>query len=295
MSLDFIYDTPNPIVLFLFIIVFLALALIGLFIFTLFTGDGFNKKFNDANTGTYIGAVATALALILAFIITNEYQVYNTTSLNLAREANAIYTLVEILVAFDTPAAEIAIEFSVNYLCSIIHIEFPLMQDGILPGTNACLDSLQSAVLDLKPADSKQVILYDKAIDQLDLAINLRNYRLEQTITSLPSEFWWLLIIGISILIVLTWFVNGNMFYRFLMTSFITIIYAALIFLVNVLDLSFRGDFGLGPDVFQIALDQLEVENCPSGECNVSQFNKPNTIKHKVASCIKSSKDINLT
>lgn len=294
MSLDFIYDTPDPIVLFIFILVFLSLALIGLFIFTVFTENGVNKKFNDANTGTYIAIIATALALVTAFIITNEYQTFNTTSLNLAREANSILTLVEILSAFNTPESEDAIILSVRYLCSIVNIEFPLMSEGILPPQNPCLDNLQFTVLSLTPTNNKETILYDKAIDQLNLSINLRNYRLEQSVTSLPPEFWWLLIIGISILIVLIWFVNGDPIYRVLMTSFITIIYAALIFLVFILDNVFRGDFGLSDSVFRLALSELGVENCPAEGCEMIESNNPNILRNKVSNCIKSSKKINL-
>lgn len=303
MALDFIYDTPNAIVLLIFILIFLSLALIGLYIFTLFTEDGFNKKFNDTNTGTYIAMVATAMAIIIAFLITNEYQTYTTTSLNLSREANAIYSLVEILVAFDTPEADVGITFATNYLCSIINVEFPEMQDGILPGANVCLDSLQAVVLDLTPENSKQVVLYDKAIDQLDLAINLRNYRLEQSIASLPVEFWWLLIIGISILIVLTWFINGPLIYRVIMTSLVTTIYSVLIALIFLLNLPFRGYFALSDSAFRLVLDQLGFDpaNCPAGECtpiessetNLVKNKTSNIIKNKVSSCIKSSKDIN--
>ena len=295
MALDFIYDTPNAIVLFLFILVFLALAFIGLFIFTLFTENGFDKKLNDTNTGTYISAVATALALITAFIITNEYQTYNTTSLNLAREANSIYTLVEILSAFNTPESDTAIVLAIRYLCSIINVEFLLMQDGILPPPNPCLDNLQSTVLNLTPTSDKQTVLYDKAIDQLDIAINLRNYRLEQTVSGLPPEFYWLLIIGIAILIVLTWFVTGDLLYRLIMMSFVTIIYSTLIFLVVILDNPFRGNFALDASVYELTLRELGIENCPSGgDCTMIQSNNATFLKNKVSNCHKSSTEINL-
>jgi hypothetical protein len=178
------------------------------------------------------------------------------------------------------------------------------MIEGILPGPNTCLDSLQSTVLDLTPTNPKDVVLYDKAIDQLDLAINLRNYRLEQTEARLPDEFYWLLIIGISILIVLTWFITGSLLYKVIMTSFMTIIYSALLFLVVVLDLPFRGFFALDASAFIFALSQLgqTPSDCPSGECDITRFKQldeiknkvPNKIKNKVSSCIKFSKEINL-
>jgi len=294
MALDFIYDTPNAIVLFIFILVFLALALIGLFIFTLFTENDFDKKLNDANTGTYISVIATALALITAFIITGEYQIFQTSSLNIAIEANSIYTLVEILSAFDTPESNAAIVLAIKYLCSIINFEFPLMEDGVLPPPNPCLDNLQSTVLKLTPTNNKQTVLYDKAIDQLNLAINLRNYRLEQTISSLPPEFYWLLIIGISILIVLTWFITGNLLYRLIMMTFLTIIYSSLLFLVVILDNPFRGFFSLSDSVYRLALSELGVTTCPTEGCEMLEFNNTTFLKRKVSSCVKSSKEINL-
>jgi len=297
MALDFIYDTPNAIVLIIFILVFLSLALIGLYIFTLFTADGFNKKFNDANTGTYLSIVATALALVIAFVITNEYQTYNMTSMNLANEANAIYTLIEILSAYDTPASQEAIDLAVRYICSIINVEFLLMQAGTLPPSNACLDSLQGAVLDLVPITPKETILYNKAIDQLNIAINLRNYRLEQTVTTLPPEFYWLLIIGISILIVISWFITGDMIYRILMTSFLTIVYSTLITLTTLLDLPFRGYFSLDDQNFRLILNELgkDPNDCPSGECGITLSTKKIFLKDKVANCCKSSKNIDIS
>jgi len=301
MALDFIYDTPNAIVLIIFILVFLSLALIGFFIFVLFTEDGFNKKFNDANTSTYIGAVATAMSIIIAFIITNEYQTFNTTSLNLSREANAIYTLIEILSAYGTEAVP-ATFAALQYVCSIINVEFPIMQNGELPPINKCLEELQAAVLRLIPIDNKETVLYSKAIDQLDLAINLRNYRLEQTVSTLPAEFYWLLIIGVSVLIILTWFITeGSMFYRLIMISLITIVYSTLITLTVLLDLPFRGFFALDQNAFVLILNQLGVDpnGCPKDGCtnstkDLSLTEEPITIRNKVSNCWKSSKNINI-
>ena len=302
MALDFIYDTPNAIVLIIFILVFLSLALIGFFIFVLFTEDGFNKKFNDANTSTYIGVVATAMSIIIAFIITNEYQTFNTTSLNLAREANAIYTLIEILSAYGTEAVP-ATFAALLYICSIINIEFPLMQSGILPPINKCLEELQTAVLSLTPTDDKEMVLYSKAIDQLDLAINLRNYRLEQTVSTLPPEFYWLLIIGVSVLIVLTWFITeGSMLYRLIMISLLTIVYSTLIFLTTILDLPFRGFFALDDSAFVLVLNQLGIDpsDCSGVDCTITTqtpnlMEESNILRHKVSNCWKSSKNINIT
>jgi len=292
MSLDFVYDSPTAVVLLLFIVIFLSLALIGLFIFTVFTEDGFNKRFNDANTSTYIAVVATAMAIIIAFIITGEYQTLNTTSLNLAREANALYTLVGILGSFDTPESRDAIILVIRYICSIINVEFALMEQGILPPENQCLDNLERSILLLEPTTDKKTVLFDKALDQLNLAINLRNYRLEQTISSLPPEFYWLLLIGVSILIVLTWFINGDILYRIIMVSAITIIYSTLVTLVFLLDRPFIGTFALDSTAFQVVLKELGVTNCPTEDCTSLTINDLPSIKNKI---YRHDKNINLS
>lgn len=277
MSLDFIYDTPSAILLIIFILVFLVFALVGLYIFTILTTDNFNTRFNDSNTSTYVSVVATAMAIIIAFIITDEYQTYNTTALNLGREANAIFILIEILAELEQRET---ILVTIKYLCSIINIEFPLMESAIVPPENTCLNVLQDLVLDYIPETNKQTVLYDKAIDQLNLAINLRNFRLEQTVAGIPPEFWWLLFIGITILIILTWFITGDPLYRIIMTSLVTIIYATLLFLVAVLDYPFRGYFSLGPENFQFVLDELGVTICPTEPCD---NNRIKSLKKTVA------------
>lgn len=295
MGLDFIYDTPTAILLFIFILVFLALALIGLFIFILFTEDGFSKKLNDSNTSTYISTIATAMAIIIAFVITDEYNIFNTTSLNLAREANALYTLFGILGSFNTPESTDAIEILIQYLCSIVNIEFLLMEQGILPSENQCLINLQLSILTLEPTNAKQAVLFDKALDQLNLSINLRNYRLEQTVSSLPPEFYWLLIIGVSILIVLTWFITGALIYRIIMTSFITIVYATLFFLVVILDNPFKGYFSLNSDPFQLVLSEIGVKKCPKEGCVPLTIEQLKSFRNKISGFNKNFNDIKLS
>lgn len=280
MPPQFVYDIPSSILLFILIVVFLAIALIGLYIFTILTLNGFDKKFNDTNTGTYIGAIVVAMALIISFIITDEYQTYSETSDNLIQEANVLYLLAETVKAM--PDTEAIQNLIIEYICSIINVEFMYMEQGEIPPDNVALDSLQAALLDYNPLTPKDQILYSKALDQLNLAIALRNSRLQAAVVGIPNEFWWLLIIGFAIIIILSWFVSGFMLYRIFMISFITIIYATLIFLVVALEYPFKGSLALASSPFQFVLDRLGV-TCPPIVNSITVKNKEKFINKQRA------------
>lgn len=279
MSLDFLYDLPNAIVLLIFIVVLLAAALIGLYIFTILTSNGFSEGFNDQNSGTALGVISTALAIIIAFIITNEYQIYSETSSNLITEANTIYSLIQVLVELDGEGPGSLSEEAILYLCSIQSLEFPDMSEGIMPPDNIFLDSLQGQLLAFDPQTEKQFVLYSKALDLLNETIALRNSRLEQVNGGLAKEFWWLLIIGFAAIVALSWFLKNSLTIKILLVSFITVIYSVLIFLVFILDNPYLGDFSLNDSAFVAVTNKLGI-TCPTitnlqekGECcDTSKF-----------------------
>jgi hypothetical protein len=284
MSLDFIFDIPNVLVFLIIITFFLAIAIIGFYIFTILTADSFSKSFIDQNTGTFLGAVAVAIALVIAFVIANEYQTYNETSENLTLEANTIYALIQTLTAIEEIPD--AVTFAGAYLCSI-PTEFSYMSQGELPPDNTCLNSLQAIILDYDPISVREQVLYSTAIEQLNLAITLRNSRLERTFSSLPAEFWYLILSGFVAIIIIMWFVNGSMLYKFFMISLVTVVFSGLIFLIFILSNVFAGDFSLSYQSFTFVINQLGLDCNNSGTCfdPLAGVEESKLIKNKVKKC----------
>ena len=59
----------------------------------------------------------------------------------------------------------------------------------------------------------------------------------------------------------MSWFINGDIIYRTIMTAFVSIMYASFLFLAVVLDYPFQGDFGLTSESFEFVARQIGV-NC---------------------------------
>lgn len=253
---SFFYNTPNSILLLVFVVVLVSLALICLYLFTVIIGDDFVKRFENTNTATYIGVLSIAVALVITFVITDQWGNYSQTQDDTVTEANVLYILVQTLSPLpDT--LEIR-QMIADYLCSIVDTEFPLMTEGQPVPDNIYLDTLQTQIYEYNPQTRRDEILYNNAIALLNEAIFLRNKRLEVASgNSIPPELWWILLLGFVLLVIMTWFITGDEIYRALMTIFIVTIYAGLLFLAVILDFAFRGSFGIGPDPYVFALQKL--------------------------------------
>src|SRR5437870_4391067 len=125
MPYAFFYNVPNSILLFIFIVVLVSISLIGLYLFTILISQGFFKALNDVNTGLYTGAVTIAIAIIIAFVITNEWITYRETQTNLIQEANTLYLIYQNVS--NLPNTQLTQTIIIQYISSIINIEFPAM------------------------------------------------------------------------------------------------------------------------------------------------------------------------
>jgi hypothetical protein len=262
MAISFFYHIPNSYLLTIFIIIFSVLSLLGLYFFMFITQNVCIDFFNDMNTSLYISIISIILGLILAFIITNEWQSYTQIEDDIEVEVNALFLMYKTVEALpDNNEIKLLIN---KYICSIINVEFPAMQNGDTSFNNSYIDNLVSEIYKYVPVNSKNEILYNKTIDLLNESTYLRNKRLVETVSSIPNELWWVLIIGYIVLITLMLFVTGHIMYRILMTTFITIVYASAFFLIVALDYPFMGDFGIKPTPFENLLKRIS----PNYVCN---------------------------
>lgn len=258
MPYPLFYTLSNSLLLLIFIVVLVSISLIGLFIFITLTNNGFIHRFNDVNTGVYLAIVSVAVAVVIAFVVTDEWQNFITVQERVFEEANVLLILYETFSLL--PESETIKDLIVRYICTIINIEFPAMERFEIPPPNNILRTLQTAIYVYEPSpplNPMQLILYEKAIDQMNTAMMLRVSRIESSQGVLPNELWWVIIIGYIIIVTMTWFLKGDNYYRLIMNALVSVVYAILIFLVVALDYPFRGDFSIKPGPFIFVLNNI--------------------------------------
>lgn len=229
------------------------MSLWGAFIITLL---GLNFSTNNNMNNIFIGILAIVIGVIFAFIISSEWQQYHDANVNLNTEANTLFLLYQTFQIL--PDTELILIQINTYICYIINVEFPAMQKGLIPVDNVILNELYLMIYQYIPPDTPQgAIIYGNGISLFNEAVFLAAQRLQTSNMGLAKELWWVMILGFIILIVMSWFVSGDIWFRFLLTVFITGGYAAILFLAVALDYPFRGQLSLTPAPFQFVLDQL--------------------------------------
>ena len=260
MSASFFYNIPNYILMVLFIILSVVLLIIGLYIFNSLVNKNFVKTFNDQSTSAYINTAAVVLAVVLAFIVSDEWQKYSEAGYALEEEANVLYSLYK-TTSNMTNSETIQCNI-IQYIRHIINIDFPSMKNGELPPIGDSLAELEINILKYEPTTQKDFVLYDKSLDLLNEAVNLRNKRLQSSAVGIPKELWWVILFGCIVIIIMLWFLSGSMMNHIIMTSLVTAIYASLLFLAVAFDYPFRGEFSLSSDPFKFVLERIPA-SCP--------------------------------
>jgi hypothetical protein len=253
MAISFFYNISNSVLLTIFIVVLVSMSLWGAFIITLL---GLNSSTNNNMNNIFIGILSLVIGVIFAFIISSEWQQYHDANVNLNTEANTLFLLYDTFQIL--PDTELILIQINTYICYIINVEFPAMQKGLIPVDNVILNELYLLIYQYIPPDTPQAnIIYSNGISLFNEAVFLAAQRLQTSNMGLAKELWWVMILGFIILIIMSWFVSGDIWFRFFLTVFITGGYAAILFLAVALDFPFRGQLSLTPSPFQFVLDQL--------------------------------------
>jgi hypothetical protein len=262
MGFQLFYDIPNSFLLFSFVLfgIILAVAATALYSAIVPCGETF---FNNSGTDTYIGTVAAAFGVVLAFTVTNEWQVFRDIQILITTEANTLYNMYYTALYLEN-STEI-VDLIKEYICAIIYIEFPEMELGIIPPDDTnIVRRLLNAVYAYEPNISitNQETLYSQTITLLNRAIQLRAERIESLNSGLAMEIWWVLIGGYFIILAMCLLLTGTIESRLLCTSFVSVVYIMLLFLAVALDSPFQGDFGLEPLPYIYVKDTIGF-TCP--------------------------------
>ena len=217
--------------------------------------------FNSNNLGLYISVIGVAIGIIIAFIITNEFAGYNTAANNASQEANIIYILYQTLQ--NMPNSQSQQTLLQQYLCNIITVEFPALENGNIPPDNTLVNELVNSINGYIPDVniSNQATLYATSVNLLNEALFLRTQRIQSSTFGIATELWWVILICFVIIIIATCLFTDNIQSRAVMVIIVSIVYASLIFLIVALDYPFRGDFSLSSESFQFVANLIGL-NC---------------------------------
>jgi hypothetical protein len=140
--------------------------------------------------------VMTMFALLLAFVIVNLYNSYDSAVNNVAAEATSLTELVQDVHGFP-PAARRRIERAVaEYVAEVRDHEFRQLRAGHSdPRAQLLIAGMFAALESFSPVTTAQQAFYDSAASQLHSIIDQRESRLDAAETSIPGPLLGLMLL----------------------------------------------------------------------------------------------------
>jgi Protein of unknown function (DUF4239) len=215
---------------------------------------------NHEVAGVTFGVLGAFYGLVLAFVIVAAWERFNNANADALNEATALESLYKLGAAFSEPMRSQLDSAIVEYSHHVIEKEWPQMADNAFQGGKVGAHELWAIVLAYRPADSREQMLQDKAIDQLNLVSQARAQRFDYYEQDLPSVVWTVIYLGCLMTIGFSYFFGSNIFRaQVLMCGFFSILLGLTILAILELAHPYQGTVTISDQPFRYALARMQA------------------------------------
>jgi hypothetical protein len=208
------------------------------------------------------GVLGAFYGLVLAFVIVAAWERFNQANADALQEATALESLYKLGAALPEPTRSQLDSAVLAYSHLVVEKEWPQMADDTFNGGKVGAHELWATVLADHTADSREQMLLDKSIDQLNLISQARSRRFLYYGEDLPSVVWTVIYLGCLMTIGFSYFFGSNVFRaQVLMCGFFSILLGMTILAILELAHPYQGVVTVSNEPFRYALSRMESAN----------------------------------
>jgi hypothetical protein len=214
---------------------------------------------NHEVAGVTFGVLGAFYGLVLAFVIVAAWERFNQAITYSHLEATALESLYKLGASFSEPMRTQLDSAVIDYTHGVVEEDWPQMADRSFQAGKGGTLKLWSIVLSYHTADSREQMLVDKAVDQLDKISQTRNLRVLYYDDDLPSVVWVVIYLGCAITIGFSYFFGSNIFRaQVAMCAFFSILLGITILAILELAHPYQGVVTIPDEPFRYALSRMK-------------------------------------
>ena len=139
-----------------------------------------------------------------------------------------------------------------DYTFYVIERDWPAQQNGFVPTAGASrLDVIRDLMLKFEPKSHSDEILQEQLLGHFNGLLEARVERISGVDLRIPGVFWYVVIIGAIIQIVLIWILDMRFFTQMLLGGLVAFFLGVMFFLIYALDEPLQGAVAISPTNFQ--------------------------------------------
>ena len=215
---------------------------------------------NHEVAGVTFGVLGAFYGLVLAFVIVAAWERFNQANTDALQEATALESLYKLGSAFSEPMRTQLDSGVLRYVHHVIDEEWPQMANNTYQPGNVGAHELWAMVLAYRTADSREQMLVDKSIDDLNIISQARSQRFLFYEDDLPSVVWMVIYLGCLMTIGFSYFFGSNVFRaQVIMCGFFSILLGMTILAILELAHPYQGVVTISNQPFRYALSRMEA------------------------------------
>lgn len=219
------------------------------------------SEHNDV-AGFVYAVLGVLYAVMLAFVVVNEWESLQATKANTFTEANELGALFWNARALP-PADGRALEKTTrDYANAVIDQEWPLLTQGQSSATATDLVyAMRDEINALPTGTVQEQTLYQQSLEHVNNLAAARRERINESSESVPAVLWVVLILG-SVLTVGYSFLFGlaNFWSHLMIAAPLGVMVVLALIVIDQLNHPFGGMVAVEPDAFHIFLNRLPVQ-----------------------------------
>ena len=220
------------------------------------TSPAHSRKESNDFTGALVAVIGTTYAVLLAFMLSGVWAMFQQAEINAEQEANDLVNVYRLSLQLSDPAALQIQDLARSYAHMAIDKEFPALSEESLPPEGAVLVAdLWSTSGKVKASTPNEQIALTQLLSTLGSMTQHRRIRIMESREMLPPILWTVLIAGGIITVAAACFFGVPNF-RFHLLQVIVLSFLISLVLVAIADIDrpYQGDVKVSPGGFEFAL-----------------------------------------
>ncbi len=191
-------------------------------------------------------------ALLVGLLTVADYQNFSTAREFAEKEASSLAALYRDLRGYPQPIKGRLREELRDYTRWVIDESWPEHRRGIVPTEGSYrITQFVDDLMTFEPSKKSEEIIYAETLRQLNNFVEARRARLTWVTIGLPAVFWWVVVLGAVLTILLIAMLNAKIHVHLILGSAISLFLGLVIFVIAAMDHPFRGQISIGPEAFE--------------------------------------------
>jgi hypothetical protein len=213
----------------------------------------------DRVLGYAMQSYGILFGIVLALIAVSVYENYQRINGVVLDEASVIGALFRDFAGYPDALAEQLHEELRRYVQGVITIDWPLMQQNIIPAEgNNHVESMGRLLFEFEPISTGQQVLHTQTVDTFNDFLIARRARLDETKLALPPLLWVVLAIGAVLNALMISLVEArNLRIHLIMSGIIGVFVSLVVYTTASMDHPYAGFVSITPEAFENLLELL--------------------------------------